>query len=129
MIDLWGPEISTVTERSPLSILKEQAALLGEKTKGVVVAEVRTHSSEGEICHEFRVVAPALDYSFVLFSLSGGGAELYPLKVLSNSTEKLKPLGDRRSLRDEAALLSFLKAALSSEKAKRVVSALIAQSS
>ena len=29
MIDLWPKELSTVDQRSPLTILKEQASLLG----------------------------------------------------------------------------------------------------
>jgi len=38
MIDLWPNELSTVDQRSPLTILKEQASLLGEKTQNIVIA-------------------------------------------------------------------------------------------
>ena len=38
MIDLWPNELSAVDQRSPLTILKEQASLLGEKTQNIVIA-------------------------------------------------------------------------------------------
>ncbi len=40
--DLWPEQIAETDQVSPFSILKEQAALLGEKTQGFVEGEVTT---------------------------------------------------------------------------------------
>lgn len=40
MIDLWPEDFASVGERSPISILKEQAAYLGKRTKNLVEGKV-----------------------------------------------------------------------------------------
>src|SRR5258708_10852906 len=97
MQDLWPEDIAQVSNKAPVTILKEQASLLGQRTKNIVTAEVRQleQSSEYEIVGEIRsgelgnrphydfnyrfyIVAPALqDYHFKLFDLSHN-VELYP---------------------------------------------------
>jgi hypothetical protein len=41
-LDLWPVDFPRVAERTPVVILRQQAALLGKKTRGLVRAEVRS---------------------------------------------------------------------------------------
>ena len=52
MIDLWPNELSTVDQRSPLTILKEQASLLGEKTQNIVIAVLEYYPSRRGLAAE-----------------------------------------------------------------------------
>jgi len=61
-VDFW-PDLGSVKPRTPLLILKEQAALLGKHTKNLVVADVETHTSNGRFFHRFIIEARALSYS------------------------------------------------------------------
>jgi len=42
MSDLWPKDIGNTNLRAPVSILREQASLLGEKTQNLVKADVYT---------------------------------------------------------------------------------------
>jgi len=45
MADLWPNDIGITTQKAPLSILQEQASILGAKTKNLVGAEVQVGDS------------------------------------------------------------------------------------
>src|SRR5262245_24332447 len=105
MDSLW-PKIELATPKSPVSILEEQASLLGSQTRNLVIAEVGVfHSSSTgfdtitareskpvkgwreevtaiqqppKFRYSFDLVGPALDhYRYQLFTVSYG-IELYP---------------------------------------------------
>ena len=86
MIDLWPNELSTVDQRSPLTILKEQASLLGEKTQNIVIAALENTPRIGHspvrmrpFRYRFVLTCPALgNYRFRLFSI-GYGIYMYPV--------------------------------------------------
>ena len=83
MTDLWPEDINIPDLIAPVTILKEQASLLGTKTNNVVKAEVTTSkprlSEEGKFYYVFYLVAPALNnYYYELFAITHG-VELYPL--------------------------------------------------
>lgn len=73
MQDLW-PEITFEEQLdSPVAILKEQAALLGDKTQHIVTAEVRPlgTSIANQFVNGFYLVAPVLEnYRYRLFTIS-----------------------------------------------------------
>src|SRR5208337_586176 len=83
MIDLWPKELSTVDQRSPLTILKEQASLLGEKTQNIVIAVLENCDMfenydllmaltmrDYPFKYVFMLTCPALsNYRFRLFSI------------------------------------------------------------
>jgi hypothetical protein len=46
MTDLWPNDLGLVDIKSPLSILKEQASMLGQKTQMIVKAEVDRGNKE-----------------------------------------------------------------------------------
>jgi hypothetical protein len=97
MDNLW-PSLNIVPQRTPLSILKEQAAMLGQQTQNLVTAEVMelrpmewkngetlpqktfTTPVTSRFNYAFYLVAPALQfYRYLLFSISHP-IELYPVQ-------------------------------------------------
>jgi hypothetical protein len=118
-LDLW-PALPDVKLRTPVSILREQAALLGQKTKNLLEAEVSTNTWHGELRHSFKIVAPALDYSFELFSVTHG-VDLYP------SSGKSANQNMPTELPDEDAFIEWVREQLSSERTLRLIQSLLAQ--
>ncbi|MBL8205930.1 MAG: hypothetical protein JNM09_16970 [Blastocatellia bacterium] len=124
-LDLWPtsididklPDITT-----PISILKEQASLLGQKTKNIVEAEVKsTDAGNGRISVSFNLVAPALNkYRYQLFQITHHGIELYPVG-LSFSNRSY-------TANSPEQFIEHLKKILADEKTKSVIQSLIAQS-
>ena len=114
--DLWG-EIEATQIRTPLVILREQAALLGRKTKNLVEASVRTHANGDTLRHSFDLVVPALDnYTYNLFTIVHGPS-IYPVTVRYKDT----------SLETEQEFIEWLGATLSSLETKRIVATLLSQ--
>jgi hypothetical protein len=93
--DLWPANIAESNMVTPVTILKEQAALLGDKTRQLVTGEVQTVASGTMFTHSFNITAPTLNYKFELFQISHG-INFYPLTVRSgfvatiNSEDELK---------------------------------------
>lgn len=119
-LDFW-PDISASKPRTPLSIMKQQAALLGKHTNNLVEAEVVTASEAGSLYHRLFLVAPTLDYRYQLLSVSHD-ITLYPIEVYAS-----KLPAARQTVKTEADFVEWLKKVLSSDETKRVVSALLAQ--
>ena len=143
--DLWPPTISGPEVVAPVTILREQAAMLGKKTNGLVLASVRTttrdsltrdektglraltrpghdagNGNEGFI-HSFQLVVPALeDYTYTLFRIEHG-IKLYPVKLHVPRT-----LGGRIA-KSEDEFVDILRKILSSDNTRRVIGSLIAQ--
>jgi hypothetical protein len=114
--DLWG-EIEATQMRTPLVILREQASLLGSKTKNLVEASVKTHASGDHFHHSFDLVVPALDrYTYSLFKIIHGPS-IYPVNVY----------GEPTILLTEEQFLNWLGATLSSIETKRIISNLLSQ--
>ena len=83
--DLWPAEVAQeIKIETPASIVAKQAALLGQKTKNVVTAElirVRT-PTEGRMIFGFNLVAPGLsNYKVRIFTFAYDLATLYPASV------------------------------------------------
>jgi hypothetical protein len=116
--DLWG-EISELAVRTPVAILREQAALLGTKTKNLVEARVTTEPHGNAFLHRFDLVAPPLDnYTYNLFNVRHG-IDFYPIQVW----------GEEKKLDSEEEFLNWLGEKLSAESTKRVIRNLVAQMS
>jgi hypothetical protein len=89
MQDLWPTEIGRPRQTAPVAILRRQAALLTDKTHGVVTAHLEiAKASPGSagarndmFAYRFVLVAPHLDsYRLPLFVLSHS-ADLYPVHI------------------------------------------------
>jgi hypothetical protein len=114
--DFWG-EIVLGQVRTPLAVLREQAALLGPKTRNLVEATVVTTVAGDTFYHLFNLVAPALDgYTYAMFMVTHG-IDLYPVQHL----------GTTASFPSEEAFVAWLRQELSSAKTKRIIANLLAQ--
>jgi hypothetical protein len=123
--DLWRNDLAMERIQTPVSILRAQAAKLGQKTRNLVEGRVDTLSREGRIYHRFGLVAPALDnYAYDLFTISHP-VTMYPIRV----DREAEPQGWQNPLATEAEFVEWLRSALGSKQARRVVDALISQSS
>jgi hypothetical protein len=128
MTDLWPEDIGQGKVRAPVMILKEQAAALGKKTANVVEATVESTSSGTrwtmyDFVHEFYLVGPLLNnYRYQLFT-ARNGVDLYPVKVEFSEFGE-----DRVTASSEEELLNILGRIFSSDKTRKVVDAIIAQS-
>jgi len=113
-LDLWG-EIAPSAVRTPASILKEQASLLGAKTQHMIEGEVVTSALGSSFYHSFLLVVPSLDeYKYKLFEIHHGVSP-YPVSVLMTD------------LPDEDRFVAWLRDTLSSAETKSIIGNLLAQ--
>jgi hypothetical protein len=119
-LDLW-PDIHAAKPRTPLSIMKQQAVMLGKHTSNLLEAEVTTDIYDGDFRHRFVIAVPALDYRYELFTVSHDPM-LYPITVLHPITVSLVP-----KLRNEQEFVDWLKNVLNSDDTKRILASLLAQ--
>jgi hypothetical protein len=114
--DFWG-EIETTAVRTPLSMMREQAAALGPRTKNLVEAKVETRIYAGDFRHTFALVVPSLDnYTYELFQIQHD-VNLYPVHVM----------GQIAALTTEDEFTAWLRKRLSSEQTRKIVTNLLAQ--
>ena len=119
--DMWGDfELESI--RTPVQILKEQAAALGPKTRNLVVAEVRSASELSKFYHTLQLVVPTLDgYRLNLLQLSHT-IEMYPLDFEFFGDPSLA-----QKVASEEELNAALRRALSAPKTKRIISGILGQ--
>ncbi|MGB8769733.1 MAG: hypothetical protein WCC92_08965 [Candidatus Korobacteraceae bacterium] len=116
--DLWPENIADSNLTTPVTILKEQAALLGEKTRQLVKGEIVTQTTGNLFVHYFYIVAPTLGYKFELFQISHG-INFYPLT--------LRYLNNTIALASESAFKEKLKEILAAQHTLNVVHSILAQ--
>lgn len=144
MIDLWPEGIETNRVKSPVTILREQGSLLGQKTKNLVQGEVMESGEQKQLfSYSFFIVAPALShYRYKLFTIRHD-VSLYPVRVDVEDRifdeidsqfqyEQLDPDGELISsylqANSEEEFLNLLREIFKSQKAKNVVTSLLSQS-
>jgi hypothetical protein len=120
-VDFW-PNLDSTKPRTPLLILKQQAALLGKHTKNLVVADVETTTYNGRFFHRFIIEASSLNYRYQLFGISHD-VMLYPLKLESGPNVKMAA----QTFNSEDEFVSWLKGILNSGETKRILNTLLAQ--
>ena len=124
-VDLWPADIGQDTgELGPAALVKAQAALLSEKTKGLVTAEVRGEQDprDEKFVDNFYLVGSAINYQYLLFTLEYP-LEFYPLRLYFNP---LYPQGTW--LPGSEALGESLAEIFAHEKTRQVISAIIQRS-
>lgn len=117
--------------RTPLFILKDQAALLGQMTRNIIKAEVRTFkaSDSAELVFGFTIVAPALDnYSLLLFTVAHTPTRLYPVVVESDVIVPAGKSITRWTATSEPHLKRILKIIFSHPVTSTAINSLMAQS-
>jgi len=145
--DLWPEKLESAKIRPPVAILKEQASLLGQKTKNVVegaVSEVFTVDEEETMEYSFNLVAPALGgYRYRLFTMRHD-IRMYPLiitmeKEIFQEVNPEKP--EKESVQDmlwrrrnqvkvdtEAKFMDLLTKIFATRKTRQIIGAMLAQS-
>jgi len=114
-VDFWGEIGRAEPVRTPVAILREQAALLGSKTQNVVEVKVSPLALKGGFVLQFNIVVPGLDhYPYELFEIVTG---VSPYAVT----------GAGKELTTEEEFTDWLNAKLSSPETKRTISNLLAQ--
>jgi len=88
--DFWPDEIVDAADPAPVALLKEQAELLGGKTKHAVEGVVKTSTEEGTAYHSLFLKADALgDYLykllFIAYPAIGQVGEDYPITAQSSA--------------------------------------------
>ncbi|HYL79128.1 MAG TPA: hypothetical protein VEU96_33360 [Bryobacteraceae bacterium] len=127
-VDLW-PEIDVANTRTPVSILKQQAALLGKHTNNLLEATVETIASSDSFVHRFIIEVPALaGYRYELFSIRHD-EKLYPVQIQHGPRTAMPSAYSawQDGIESEEILLEWLKAVLNSPDTKRLLGNLLAQ--
>lgn len=142
MGNLWPDDIATIKEKPPVVILREQALLLGQKTKDIVQAQVVNdeYATDHNQCfaYEFNIVAPILsDYCHQLFAIHHDFS-FYPtyIQVEAEMIEEIqlceKELNvdehDYIVANNEDEFIVALKCIFATKKTKQIVTALLSQS-
>lgn len=129
--DLWPDEIAVADEPTPpITILKQQALLLGRKTKNLVEAEVITEVTDFQrlLRHTFCLVAPVVGlYRHPLLYVEHPVTRMYPATVKVNPEDPSSPPREILA-KDEIEFKQHLKAIFAEEPVKRVIGNLLAQS-
>jgi|HubBroStandDraft_6_1064221.scaffolds.fasta_scaffold94295_3 hypothetical protein len=126
----WPNDIAAPPDETlPVVMLREQAALLGAKTRNLVQAEVVSEpdvlaslspDARPELVHRFLLRAPALsNYRYELFTVHQPMG-LYPLKIMFGDT--------RYEAASATELVELLRRIFAADPTRKVVGALVAQS-
>ena len=120
---LWGDlEFSELME-TPVTILRRQAALIGEQTNRVIEGIVETRGADDTFVYELSLVMPSLDnYQIKLISVQHD-ISLYPLTIY-----RLYVDSGVYPCRNEDEYLATLRSILSSTEVHSIIRALYSQS-
>jgi hypothetical protein len=130
--NLWPTDLAPTVERTPLTILKEQAAQLGAQTKNLLEGRVDTmmlpdSRQAGPVVfrHAFSIIAPLLgDYRYELLVVAHK-LESYPLTAHFYGRPSGKPEG--KELASEAEFIDYLREVFASAETRRIIGTLLAQ--
>jgi hypothetical protein len=136
MLDLWPEELASENlPVPPVTILKEQAIRLGEKTQNVVEAEVknlaaRLRPPDHPFGYTFSLVGSAIAYRYDLFLITHP-VEMYPVKFVIDAAvedELREAFGAEIKAHSQKEFEEVLKAIFAAEKTRVIISAIVAQS-
>lgn len=128
--DLWPDFAPAEGELPPITILKQQASLLGLKMKNLIEAEVETGTTDYQrfLRHTLYLVAPVLNfYRYKLLDVEHPATEMYPVIIKvptddpANNTLEIKAAS-------EEEFKAELKNVFASAQIKKVIENLLAQS-
>jgi hypothetical protein len=121
-VSLWPPEFSDVGVMTPIGILRQQAAALGEQTQNIVIGRVKTRGNAQNFLHRFSLWCAPLGYEVDLLEVSHG-IDLYPAEVVFIAGPPYK-----NTASDADQLKVQLREVFASETTKKIVGSLLAQS-
>ena len=132
MKSLWPEFTPAEGEVPPITILKEQAAVLGLKLKNLIEADVETSTSDYQrfLRHSLFLIAPVLDfYRYKLLEVEHSATHMYPVTIKQAMDDPASPNGTlENTAKDEGEFKDVLKAIFANEKTKSVIENLLAQS-
>lgn len=139
-LDLWPTDLpSESITRTPVAILRQQATLLGNKTKNIVEARVKPPMitlPDKKFYYRFDIVAPCLgDYFYSLFTISHS-IDFYPVQfdigmaVLEDIAENLccEVVDVEKIANTEDEFIEIIKTIFAANKTRVVIEAILAQS-
>jgi hypothetical protein len=149
--NLWGELPKPETIRTPYTLLKEQASLLSEITKGLLIGEVTNNQKDMFFVNILRIKAPSINnYTYSVVEVQYP-IKLYPVFVKNLTSDKFNNLEKNLMNAANNPLMGFVDSGgllvqqgynkysseeefekalgeiLSSQEVKQVISALLAQ--
>ena len=139
MNDLWPKEFEPSEIETPITILKEQASFLANKTNNMLKAEVVQtglleeifgKSEPKKFYYVFYIVAPALDnYRYALLNITYP-LDSYPVYIFPSIdiSKEFPPAktGQIEAISEEE-FKKYLKLIFNSEETKRIIGAILSQ--
>ncbi len=120
--DLWGELPTQDLVRNPYTILREQAALLGEKTENLLEGRVRRTGYSSGFMLFLDIVAPTLDnYSYTVLIVTHG-IELYPVRM---KAEGYTTEAELKEYKGEKQFVEALSEILISNQIRKVIAGLL----
>lgn len=130
MNDLWPEFAPAEGEVPPITILKQQASLLGLKLRNLIEADVDTGTTDYQDClrHSLFLVAPVLNfYRYKLLDVEHPAIQMYPVTIKVSSDDPASSPSEIKA-ENEAEFKDALKGIFASDQTKRVIENLLAQS-
>jgi len=121
--NMWGEIVEPVQAKTPTAILREQAAILNQLTRGFLIGSVEQEPTvNNSLTYTLSITAPAVNnHKFRILTVQYS-ITIYPLTLTDHTTQV------QRNCLNEEAFASTLRNILSSMQVKRVISALMIQS-
>lgn len=128
--DLWPDFAPAEGEVPPLTILKEQASVLGLKLRNLIEADVETGTTDYQryLRHTLFLVAPVLNfYRYKLLDVEHPATQMYPATIKVPSDDPANTTSEIKA-ENEGEFKDALKGVFASAHIKRVIENLLAQS-
>jgi hypothetical protein len=108
-VSLWPADFGEPVLLTPLAILRQQGAALGEQTKNLVIGRVTTNGDANSFIQLFSVFCAPLGYQTTLFVVNHG-IDLYPARVsrFGSSAEGLQSVNTANNSEELKAILKEL---------------------
>ena len=141
MSDLWPDDLTSENLVAPVTILREQGERLGERTRNIVVGAVEAVDlyeymddipvaiDSKNFSYGFYIKSSSINYTYKLFDINHS-IDLYPVQInLDSGVARELHLGTAFiSAENEFEFVEALRKILNTEKTKRIIRAILAQS-
>jgi hypothetical protein len=118
---LWPTDFGEVAVLTPVAILRQQGAALGQQTQNIVVGRVSTAGDGQSFYQNFSLYCSPLGYQTHLLQVRHG-IDLYPAEIIV--TGEAAPL----TAASPDDLKTKLREVFAHERTKKIIASLIAQS-
>jgi hypothetical protein len=128
--DLWPDFAPAEGEVPPITILKEQASLLGLKLRNLIEADVETGTTDYQrfLRHTLFLIAPVLNfYRYKLLDVEHLATQMYPVTIKVSLDDAANTHTEIKA-ENESEFKDALKEVFASAQTKRVIENLLAQS-